>query len=439
MSQPNPNKWVLYADGPILYGPPGSGQNLGDVQGFIADEVDASRDEMLGDAVASALTVTIGTGLSVDVAAGTAYIGGQRVVLQSPATVSGLPANTGGIKVLVSASAVYSTSVKGWVASLRATTGAPTSDEYLLATATTGPTTVTTVVDNRILALPVSTMVGSIDDTQTPAATAQSLWARLGQLANRIKDLTGEASWLTAPDINLAQVAASFLAAFDETTGHLHTGTTSDAPKLAQIDTHEGADTDDAAASLHHTLGAGATQAIKGTHAHSGSAEGPRLAQANTHESPDTDAGTGSLHHTLGAGANQAAAGNHVHSNLLTTMLEFVIDGADAVIETGLKGYLEVPFACTITAATLLADQSGSIVVDIFKSTYAAFDPPTTPGSGQKITASAPPTISAAKKSQNTTLTGWTTAITAGDILAFNVNSVTTIQRVTLSLKVTRT
>lgn len=40
-----------------------------------------------------------------------------------------------------------------------------------------------------------------------------------------------------------------------------------------------------------------------------------QLAQANTHESPDTDTGTSSLHHTIGAGATQAAAGNHaVHT-----------------------------------------------------------------------------------------------------------------------------
>lgn len=123
----------------------------------------------------------------------------------------------------------------------------------------------------------------------------------------------------------------------------------------------------------------------------------------------------------------------------LVETIEFVIDGSGATITTGMKGYLEIPVGYTINRATLLADQSGSIVVDIFKCTYANFDPTTHPASGDKITASAPPTITTAKKSQDATLTGWTTAITAGDILGFNVNSVTTIQRVTVSLKVTRT
>jgi hypothetical protein len=97
-----------------------------------------------------------------------------------------------------------------------------------------------------------------------------------------------------------------------------------------------------------------------------------------------------------------------------------------------------MPFAGTITAGRLFADQSGSIVVDIFKTTYSAFDPPTHPASGDKITASAPLTISTAKKSQDSTLTGWTTAFSIGDVLGFNVNSITTLTRVTVSLTATR-
>lgn len=119
--------------------------------------------------------------------------------------------------------------------------------------------------------------------------------------------------------------------------------------------------------------------------------------------------------------------------------LEFIIDGGGSTITTGIKGYLEIPFACTINQATLLGDQTGSVVVDIFKCTYAQFDASAThPVAADKITASAPPTISATTKSQDATLTGWTTAINAGDILAFNVNSVSSMTRVTVSLKVTR-
>ena len=79
-----------------------------------------------------------------------------------------------------------------------------------------------------------------------------------------------------------------------------------------------------------------------------------------------------------------------------------------------------------------MADQSGSIVIDIWKDTYASFPP----DDGDSITASAPPTISGALKAQDATLTAWTKTINAGDILAFNVDSVATIERLTLVLKV---
>ena len=95
---------------------------------------------------------------------------------------------------------------------------------------------------------------------------------------------------------------------------------------------------------------------------------------------------------------------------------------------------MQVPFACTITAATLLADQSGSIVVDIWKDTYANY-PPTVADS---ITAAAKPTLSATTKSTDSTLTGWTKSIAVGDILRFNVDSATTIQRVTVVLTVSK-
>jgi hypothetical protein len=115
--------------------------------------------------------------------------------------------------------------------------------------------------------------------------------------------------------------------------------------------------------------------------------------------------------------------------------ISFIVDGGGAVLTVGVKGDLTIPFNCTITEWTLLADQTGSMVLDIWKDSYANY-PPTI---ADVITASAKPTISASNKGQSSTLTGWTTTITAGDTLRFNVNSCSTITRVTLSLKVYRT
>ena len=112
--------------------------------------------------------------------------------------------------------------------------------------------------------------------------------------------------------------------------------------------------------------------------------------------------------------------------------LQFIIDGGGSTIATGVKGDIQVPFKCTILSVSTLADQSGSIVVDIWKDTYANF-PPT---NADTITASAKPTISSATNSTDTTLTGWNKVINAGDVLRFNVDSCTSIQRATISLKI---
>ncbi len=106
-------------------------------------------------------------------------------------------------------------------------------------------------------------------------------------------------------------------------------------------------------------------------------------------------------------------------------------DGATAMA-TGSKGYVEVPFTCLLIANRLAADVSGSVVVDIKKATYSGLFTTTSICSATK------PTLSSARKSEDTSLTSWTTTISAGDWLEFNVDSVTTIKRVTLSLTVQR-
>jgi len=139
---------------------------------------------------------------------------------------------------------------------------------------------------------------------------------------------------------------------------------------------------------------------------------------------------TGSSASPIDMTAAQATANLGMYSTI-----EYVIDGGGSAITTGLKGFLEVPFNCTIVRSTLLADQTGSAVVNVWDAAYSSF-PPTV---SNKITASAPPTISSAVKAQDSTLTGWTTSLTSGDIIAFNVDSASTVTRLTLSLKVLRT
>lgn len=112
-----------------------------------------------------------------------------------------------------------------------------------------------------------------------------------------------------------------------------------------------------------------------------------------------------------------------------------MISGGASVITTGIKGFIEVPFAGTIQAVTLLGEQiiNAAIVIDIWKLPYASYPP----NAINSITASAKPTIPLSQiKAQDTVLTGWNKTINAGDVLGFNVDSVTLFKYVTLSLKV---
>lgn len=121
-------------------------------------------------------------------------------------------------------------------------------------------------------------------------------------------------------------------------------------------------------------------------------------------------------------------------AGVVTAGIVFDLDGGASNIEADLKARVQVPFACTIQEATLVADTTGSIVVDVWKDTYANY-PPTV---ADTITAAAKPTLLSAQKYQDATLTGWTTSIAAGDFLIANVDSASGINHAILTLKVQR-
>lgn len=125
-------------------------------------------------------------------------------------------------------------------------------------------------------------------------------------------------------------------------------------------------------------------------------------------------------------------SGNIIAPNNIET-IAVTFDGQGSVL-TAMSGiYRQIHTDGTIVSWTLLADQSGSITIDIKKSTYSGF--PTT----SSITASATPALSSVQKNTNSTLTGWTTSITSDDILEFAITETpVSITRVVLLLKVKR-
>jgi hypothetical protein len=114
-----------------------------------------------------------------------------------------------------------------------------------------------------------------------------------------------------------------------------------------------------------------------------------------------------------------------------TQQIGITVDGGGSVLTTGIKGYKSFPVAGTITGWRLLADVAGDIEFDIFKDPFASY-PPTT-----SIVAAAPPELVGVDNDEDTTLTGWTTAVSAGDVFGFEITGVpATIERVTLELTI---
>lgn len=119
--------------------------------------------------------------------------------------------------------------------------------------------------------------------------------------------------------------------------------------------------------------------------------------------------------------------------------IEYILDEGGVPLTTGMKGYLTVPFNAVIKAVQLLGDQTGSIVIDIWKCSFAAFDAGVTaPTVANSIVGGNYPTITVGTKYNNSVLAGWTTGLVANDVLAYNVNSTVGFTKVTISLDVDR-
>ena len=134
-----------------------------------------------------------------------------------------------------------------------------------------------------------------------------------------------------------------------------------------------------------------------------------------------------------GTGVVRATAGVASVVKLKRTIGIMIGDGVN-VIPTGVQGYFSTPVNGTIVKVRLLSTDasvtSGSIVLDIWKDTYANY-PPT---NSDSITASAQPTISSATKSEDSTLNGWSTSVVAGDVFGVTVDSVSSLKRVLMEL-----
>lgn len=111
--------------------------------------------------------------------------------------------------------------------------------------------------------------------------------------------------------------------------------------------------------------------------------------------------------------------------------LTVVLDGGGAEISTGTKNvFIRISSDITLTGWDIVADQTGSIVVDFWKDTYANFPPDVS----DTFAGAEKPTLSSAIKAQDTSLSSMTTSLSAGDYIEVNVESVTDVTKVIISL-----
>lgn len=118
-------------------------------------------------------------------------------------------------------------------------------------------------------------------------------------------------------------------------------------------------------------------------------------------------------------------------STLSNAEIGFIIDGGGDVPSVGSRGYVEIPFNCSIQSVSLLANATGMAQIDIWKDTYANFPP--TVADSISLTK---PSFNGASKFQDSSLMSWNASIASGSILKYNVESLASITSIGIYLKV---
>lgn len=102
-----------------------------------------------------------------------------------------------------------------------------------------------------------------------------------------------------------------------------------------------------------------------------------------------------------------------------------------ASVAAGTTCYVRVPYAGAIAEWHIVASGSCSATIDIWKAAGAL------PTVANTITASAKPALSSQATASSSTLTGWTTSVAVGDVLAFHLEALTgSVNSIAISLKI---
>lgn len=127
-------------------------------------------------------------------------------------------------------------------------------------------------------------------------------------------------------------------------------------------------------------------------------------------------------------------SGTATNSQMPTTVktkgFGVVFDGLGVALTAGKTVYTTISYACTISAWNMTVD-AGTATVDIWKVATGTAVPTVT----NTIVASAAPAVSTGTALHSTTLTGWTTSVTANDVIGLNLKTVATAKLVNLDVQ----
>jgi hypothetical protein len=114
--------------------------------------------------------------------------------------------------------------------------------------------------------------------------------------------------------------------------------------------------------------------------------------------------------------------------------LILTFDGGGEVLSvTPSKAFYTVTFNGTIQGWYLTADVAGDLVIDVWKAANAI------PTNANSITGTEKPTLTAQQIASDAALTTWTATVVPGDVLGFEIESVTSITQATLVLRILKT
>jgi len=115
-------------------------------------------------------------------------------------------------------------------------------------------------------------------------------------------------------------------------------------------------------------------------------------------------------------------------------VLGVTFDGGTSTPTVGSIGYVVCPFAGEIQGWNIVGNSSGSAVVDVWQSAGAI------PTNANTIAGTEKPTLSSQQLASDSFLSTWTSlVVTSGDVIGFELESVTTCTRITVEIVINET